>query len=377
MEPKNTLVILSPAFPKDENDENWVPSQQILVKELKKQNPETQIIVLSFLYPYESGQYRWNDVDVIAFGGMKKKKFKKLWLWKKIWDDLKRIQRSNRIIGLFSFWCSECALIGHYFGKLHHIRHYSWICGQDARKMNRLVRLIRPNANELVGISHSVIEEFHRSHGIRPAHFIPIAIDPNMFPEKIPMVRSIDILAAGNLVPLKQYDIFIEVVNALRKKSPGLKVVLCGHGWENEKLQSLAKNCGLEDTIEFKGMMLHSDLLALMQHAKVFLHPSSYEGFGAVCMEALYAGAHVISFCQPINYPIENWHIVRTVDEMISKTDALLSDSDLKFKPVPLFTIDKAASQVTALFNHHSDACFFNKSEAVRKIISGENLERQ
>lgn len=377
MVPETTLVILSPAFPKDESEENWVPAQQMLVKELKKQFPQTKIMVLSFLYPYESMIYRWNGVDVVAFGGMKMKKFKKFLLWKKIWDHLKGIRSSNHIIGLFSFWCAECALIGHYFGKFYRIQHYSWICGQDARKMNRLVRFIRPKANELVAISHFVREEFHRSHGIRPAHFIPIAIDPKMFPEKFPVNRSIDILAAGNLVPLKQYDIFIGIVNRLKKKMPALNVVLCGHGAEEEKLRALAKKHELEDTIEFKGMILHSELLALMQHARVFVHPSSYEGFGAVCMEALYAGAHVVSFCQPINDPVENWHIVKTADEMISKTCELLSDPYLEFKPVPLFTIDKTASQVMQLFNDDRDSSFFNSSKADRNTISGEYLERQ
>jgi len=42
--------------------------------------------------------------------------------------------------------------------------------------------------------------------------------------------------------------------------------------------------------------LAHPELLEWMQRGKVFLHPSSYEGFGIVCIEALCSGAEVISF---------------------------------------------------------------------------------
>ena len=37
------------------------------------------------------------------------------------------------------------------------------------------------------------------------------------------------------------------------------------------------------------------------------------------CLEALYAGCHVISFCKPMNTDFEHWHIVNTEEDMIKK----------------------------------------------------------
>src|SRR4051794_25634340 len=113
-----TLVILSPAFPASEADINWIPAHQSFVKALKTNFPALNIIVLAFLYPHHTSTYTWNGVRVIAFNGMQQRRWKRLFLWRNIWRELKKIRRENNLIGLFSFWCGECALIGKYFGKV-------------------------------------------------------------------------------------------------------------------------------------------------------------------------------------------------------------------------------------------------------------------
>ena len=121
---EQTLVILSPAFPRYESETAWLPSQQLLVNELKNQFPHLNIIVLSFLYPYEKVEYNWNDVKVVAFGGMHKRKLKRLFLWRSVWKKLKKIKKENRIIGILSFWCGECALVGSWFARRNKIKYY-------------------------------------------------------------------------------------------------------------------------------------------------------------------------------------------------------------------------------------------------------------
>ena len=83
---------------------------------------------------------------------------------------------------------------------------------------------------------------------------------------------------------------------------------------------------GLEKNILLTGELPYPDTLQLMQRAKVFLHPSSYEGFSGVCLEALYAAAHVISFCKPMKQDIAQWHIVQSREEMFEKTVSILGN---------------------------------------------------
>ena len=46
-------------------------------------------------------------------------------------------------------------------------------------------------------------------------------------------------MGAGSLIPLKQYDIFLEAVAEIKKQIPEVKVLLVGEGTEKEKLHSL------------------------------------------------------------------------------------------------------------------------------------------
>jgi glycosyltransferase involved in cell wall biosynthesis len=346
---EQTLVILSPAFPANESDTAWLPPQQLLVRELKNQFPQLNIIVLSFLYPYEKKEYTWHDIEVLAFGGMFKRKLNRLWLWRDIWRKLKEIKKRNNVLGIFSFWCGECALIGKWFSYFHQIKHFCWICGQDARKTNKYVRWIRPRAFELVAISDFLIEEFYRNHKVRPAHFIPIAIDKKMFPV-LPVKREIDIIGAGSFSFQKHYDQFVSVVASLKNQFPSIKVVHCGWGEDAENIQGLVRKLKLERNLTLLGMIPHPEVLRLMQNSKILLHPSSYEGFGMVFLEALYAGCQVISFVKPMNKEIRNWHIVKTKEEMVEKSLELLQNSHLSFERVLLYSIDASAKKLMQLF---------------------------
>jgi glycosyltransferase involved in cell wall biosynthesis len=89
-----------------------------------------------------------------------------------------------------------------------------------------------------------------------------------------------------------------------------------------------------------------------MQQSKIFLHPSSYEGFSMVCLEALYAGCHVISFCKPINVDFDHWHIVKTKEEMVEKALEILTLCDLTHESVMPYSINNSAKSVVQLFSH-------------------------
>jgi len=86
-----------------------------------------------------------------------------------------------------------------------------------------------------------------------------------------------------------------------------------------------------------------------MQRAKVFLHPSAYEGFGAVCIEALYAGASVVSFVKPMKASIPNWYIVGSKDAMISITSDLL-ESTLPVYPINAYPVEENVRKMMKLF---------------------------
>lgn len=352
-EAKKTLIILTPAFAEHETDE-WLPSQEHFVRAVNRNFPGLQVIIHSFLYPLDNPpEYQWFGNTVLAYRGAKKSKWLRPFLWQKIWKKLEAQVKEQEVIGIFSFFCSGCALLGHYFAARHNITHRIWVLGQDARKENRHVRFIRPQAAELVVISDFLQQQFATAHDIRPAHNIPIGINPDLYPIE-PCERDIDILGVGSLIPLKRYDLLLEIVNTAKEQFPGLRARHAGDGPLKEELQELAREYGLENTFSFEGKKPNRDILRLMQRSKVFLHPSSYEGFVAVGLEALYAGAHVVSFCKPMNRDLPHWHVVSTKEAMIAKTLELLQDQALDHSPVLPYDINDMARQIIGLFGQET-----------------------
>jgi glycosyltransferase involved in cell wall biosynthesis len=197
-------------------------------------------------------------------------------------------------------------------------------------------------------MSDFLIDEFYNNHHVKPAHLIPNGVDPSMF-SKEPVKKDVDIIGAGSLSFLKQYDIFLEVIAVLKKNKPGIKAVLVGDGEHADGLKKMHEQLSLQQNVELKGMLTPAETINLMQRSKIFLHPSSYEGFSTACLEALYAGAHVISFIKPMHHEIKNWHIVRSEVEMQQKALELLNASALDHEPVLAYSTDDNAASMMKL----------------------------
>lgn len=346
---KDVFVILTPGFPANEKDDTCLPFLQHLITTINKEFTTISIIILSFHYPLKAQEYLWNNNKVIAFGGKNKRKFLKLILWIKVWRKLKHLNKRNNIKGMFSMWLGECALLGKRFGEKFNIMHKTWILGQDARPGNKYVMRMKPSAGELIAISDFIANELFANYLIRPAQIIPNGVDKTQFKIAQPE-RTIDVMGAGSLITLKQYHLFVNVIRELKNKYPKIESFIGGKGPEKESLQSLITNLQLEDNISLPGEVAHRTLLGLMQRSKIFLHPSCYEGFSMSCLEALYAGCHVISFCKPMQEDIEHWHVVTTKEKMVAKALELLARPDLEHKTLMPYSIEKSAKSIMKLY---------------------------
>jgi glycosyltransferase involved in cell wall biosynthesis len=352
---RDTLILVTPGFPKDEDDSTCIPERQIFVRVLKETYPLLNIVVVAFQYPLQPREYNWNSVKVIALGGKNKGGINRRMTWIGAWQKLKKLHTENRVIGLISFWLDECAFIADKFSKKNHIKHYSWLLGQDARPGNQYVKRMTPKAGELIALSDALVHEFKTNYGITPKHVIPGAVDPALFKHQH-LERDIDVLGVGSLIPLKQYHLFIEAITFLKDHQPNIKAVICGNGPEMKKLKELAKNHKLEQHLIFKGELTHPEILTYMQRSKILLHPSCYEGFSTVLSEALYAGAHVVSFFKPMKTQFLHHHIVVDQEEMNHKVLALLNDNGLDHEPVLVNTMTQMARSVMQLFPQHDAA---------------------
>ena len=242
-----------------------------------------------------------------------------------------------------------------WFAEKYHLKHYCWILGQDAKAGNKYVRRINPKGKSLIALSDFIANEFYKNYGILPQHIIPVGIDSLLFAKVMPE-KNIDIIGAGSFIRLKQYNIFIEVIKLLKEDFPNIKTCICGDGPEMMHLRTMIDLMDLEDNIKLLGRQSHTQVLALMQQSKVFLHTSNYEGFGAVCLEALYAGAQVVSFVKPMDRDIENWHIVEYKASMVQILKTILQNQDLKYQSIFPYSIHDNAKAAMKLFDYNPAA---------------------
>ena len=345
-----TLIILIPGFPANEQDSTCLPFQQAFVRNLKLVNPELNIKVLAFQYPFFEAAYHWHAVEVHAFNGGNEGGLRRLSLWLKIWRRLKKICREEQVLGILSFWMGETALIAKYAAGKYGIRSFTWLMGQDARKNNRYVSIARLKSESLIALSDFLTDEYYKNFKIKPAITIPPGIDMTSFPAGSGE-RKIDILCVGSLIPLKQFDQMIRLVAELSDTHPGIRVVICGKGPEREKLLQLIHSYHLTGQIELRGELDHGSTLKMMAESRVLLHPSAYEGFGAVILEALYMGAHVVSYCQPMHIHFDHHHIVKTQEAMKKKVMELLDDQRLNQDPVLIYPIEETCKKILSLYN--------------------------
>ena len=362
----DTLVILTPGFPDGTGDSTCLPAQQSFVLSVQKIYPWLRIRVLAFQYPYSQKNYSWHRIPVISLGGKNQGRIWRLRTWRRAWRELENIHAHENIVGLISFWYGECCLIGKWFAQRNSLRHLCWILGQDARPGNRFVRMAGTPAEQLVAMSDSLSEEFALNYHLRPAHVVTNGVHLT-YHEKYAL-RDIDILGAGSLIPLKQYPIFLDCIQALKNSMPALKAVLCGKGPEKLRLLQYARKLNILDQVHFLDEVPHHDLLQLMQRSKVLLHPSAYEGFSTVCLEALAAGARVVSLTRPMNQPINGWSQAVDERDLLLKLKEALHQETVPEFPWQ-FIMDASAEKMMSLLG-------IQPSEETHELV-GDRFKRE
>lgn len=102
------------------------------------------------------------------------------------------------------------------------------------------------------------------------------------------------VVYAGRLEYEKGVQTLLAAVPRLRRRHPGLRVIVAGQGTYGAELQAQAKRLRLGRAVQFTGHLTGPDLAALLGSAGAVVVPSLYEPFGMVALEASVAGAPLV-----------------------------------------------------------------------------------
>lgn len=100
------------------------------------------------------------------------------------------------------------------------------------------------------------------------------------------------VLAAGRLVPDKNFAALIEATARVDPSGTGIRLEIAGAGFLEGELRALAASLGVE--LRLLGAVEPAAMAALYAHADVFALPSTFEPFGVVVREAVAAGLPIL-----------------------------------------------------------------------------------
>lgn len=153
-----------------------------------------------------------------------------------------------------------------------------------------------------VAVSETTRKGLISLSGRQDSVIIPNGIDPAEIDAtpRSPVIS--DIVFAGRLIREKHVDVLIEAVRMLREEDQDLTCVIIGDGPEREHLERLVEEAGLVNTVTLTGTLPRfEDVVGYMKSSRVFILPSTREGFGMAALEALGCGLPVITIDHPAN----------------------------------------------------------------------------
>jgi glycosyltransferase involved in cell wall biosynthesis len=171
------------------------------------------------------------------------------------------------------------------------------------------------------------------------AKIVPNGADLAEISKANPSKEKFDLVFAGRLIGDKHADIFLETVALLKKVFPKIKAAVVGDGPERGKLETLASKLGVEKNVRFAGFVnSRGELLGIFKSSKLFLLPSTREGFGITLLEALACGLPAITSNAETNAAAglvdgkNGFAVQANAQEFYEKAKLLLSNAAMRKK---------------------------------------------
>jgi len=198
-------------------------------------------------------------------------------------------------------------------------------------------RMIAKLPNIIIAVSEGVKNDLN-AIGVSATiiKVVPNGVDFYKIKSVKPSEEEFDVIYIGRLLPHKNVDVLLKAVAILKKEFPNVKCGIIGDGPEANRLRGLSNELDLDDNVKFFGFLQNDeDVYSYMKSSKLFVLPSTREGFSVVTLEANACGLPVITVRHRHNAAVElvrdgyNGFIVNLSPEEIAKVVAyLLQDED-------------------------------------------------
>jgi len=112
----------------------------------------------------------------------------------------------------------------------------------------------------------------------------------------------------GRLVFYKNVQIILKALRIVKKKFPHVTLIIIGDGPYRKKLEELVNRFEIEKNVNFKGTVINeTEKNKLISSSQALLHPSFYESFGLVILEAFsQKKPAIVSEVKPLSEIVEH-----------------------------------------------------------------------
>lgn len=163
----------------------------------------------------------------------------------------------------------------------------------------RMERFLYKRAARVVGVSQGVAEEAAKLFDLPPDKVLSIpnprrSRDASMqiAPEHEPWFDKPVVLGVGRLTAQKNFSLLLRAFAEIAPERD-LHLLILGKGPERGALEAEARDLGIADRVCFPGFVPNPE--AYLRRARVFVLSSRNEGFPGALIEALEAGAAIVS----------------------------------------------------------------------------------
>jgi len=162
---------------------------------------------------------------------------------------------------------------------------------------------------------------------------VPPGIDPHYVPGGEKSLTPL-VVAVGRLVPVKQFDVLVDALIAVKADHPALEAVIVGEGYKREELEAQIHAARAESWISLPGRVDEDAKVDLYRRAWMLASASAREGWGMTITEAAAcATPSVVSDVAGHSDAVvdgETGILCRGGDALRVGIDRLLRDNDLR-----------------------------------------------
>jgi len=163
-----------------------------------------------------------------------------------------------------------------------------------AKRYPERIRKVLTRANYIQSPSLFLITFFSEKN--IHVNYLPNPIDLSKFPFKINADNQYAILWVRAFSEIYNPDLALYILSDIKKTIPTASLTMIGSNKGLlESSKELAKNLGIESSVNFIGPVANDYLFHYFQKHDVFINTTSYESFGTAVLEAAACGIPIVS----------------------------------------------------------------------------------